>query len=911
MTLLHRLAAVLRWLLQRGSAERNLNDELQTFVEMAAAEKVRDGIPPADARRLAVLALGGVEQVKERVRTERHGARLDEFGRDLRYGFRQIRRTPAFSLVVIATVALGVGVNAAIFNLWHRVLHAPLPGVDRPEGLVMLTDPGADGALRGRDSGVRRWLSYAEFEQLRDHAAAFSSLMASQSSLHRWQVRISGDAPDEASGRLVSAGFFDVLGVHPAIGRLFTTADDHGEPPYAVISYAYWQRRFSGRPDVIGTTLVIRDTPVSIVGVTPAGFVGETSGQLSDLWLPLRLQPRVLPGANWLEEKPPDKMMWLHVFGRLRPGVTNAQAEAQANAIFRAGLESFYGAAWQQEALDQRLRVQPGARGASTSRDELSSSLLMLLVSAGVLLLIACANLANLLVARGAARQTEVAVRVSLGASRQRVIRQLVTESLALAAIGGSAAIAAAYILHQGLVVLLQEVDPRFVMAFTFTTPLLAFVVAATFVAGVLFGALPAWQVTRSDPGSHLKDGGRGAIGSTGEVRAGRWLVGVQLALSLPLLAAAGLLVQTASNLQHPDVGFDTERLLLARVDLGRLVQDVARRDRALRELHARLFRIPGVEAASFSQLGLFTGGFSTATIEVQGSSPAAARGGEAALDRVGAHYFATLRIPLLRGRDIAETDRADTHKVCIVNEGFVRHYFGGQDPLGRHVTTSDYGVRMAYEVVGVVRDAHIRSIRGSVEPRFFVPAEQRPSQSVSRTFLIRTTAESTGLASSVREAMSGVDPELSFSDVDLASLEDHMAPLTADERTIARLAIAFGTVALMLAAIGLYGVLSYGISRRAAEIGIRIALGARPESIFGMVLRRTAGLVLAGLLAGSVLAAIVSRLIASRLYGVTPQDPTSLVLSIGVLLLVAFVASYVPARRASKIDPLTALRHW
>lgn len=827
---------------------------------------------------------------------------------DLRYALRTMAAKPAFTSVAILSLALGIGANTAIFSLWSGVLYAPLPGVDRPEGLVMLSDPGASGLLRGRDGGPRRWLSYAEFEQLRDHATGFSGLMASQSSVNTWQIRVDGRAPEEASGRLVSGGFFEVLGVHPAIGRLFTTTEDRGEPAYAVISHAYWQRRFSGRPDVIGKTLIVRDTPVSIVGVTPAGFVGETSGQQPDLWLPLRLQPRVLPGGDWLHEKPPDKVMWLHVFGRLKPGVTNAQAETQANAVFQAGLESFYGAARRDERLDQRLNLQPGSRGASASRDEVSLSLMMLLASAGVLLLIACANLANLLVARGAARQTEIAVRVSLGASRQRLIRQLVTESLALAAMGGVAAIAVAYVMHGSLVRMLQEAEPRFFMGFAFTTPVLAFVVAATLAAALAFGALPAWQVTRTGPGSRLKDSGRGAIGSARELRSGRWLVGVQLALSLPLLVGAGLLVRTVYNLQRPDLGFPAERLLLARIGLGEIAQDTARRDRVLRELHARMQRIPGVEAASFSQLGLFSGGVSTATIEVGGSAPTATRERDSALDRVGADYFTTLRIPILRGRDISESDRADTYKVCIVNEAFVQEHFGAHDPIGMRVTTVDDGVRATYEVVGVVGDARTQSVRDDVEPRFFVPAEQRPSQGTSRTFLIRTASGAAGVIPAVRETMHGVDAALSSSDLDLASIEEQMAPLNADERTTARLAVVFGTVALMLAAIGLYGVLSYGITRRSSEIAIRMALGAQSRGIIAMILRETAGLVVAGFVVGSAFAYVGSRLIASRLYGVAPQDPLTLTLATGVLVVVALIAAYLPARRAARVDPMAAL---
>jgi predicted permease len=386
-------------------------------------------------------------------------------------------------------------------------------------------------------------------------------------------------------------------------------------------------------------------------------------------------------------------------------------------------------------------------------------------------------------------------------------------------------------------------------------------------------------------------------------------LVGLQLALSLPLLMGAGLLVRTVYNLQHPDLGFRGERVLLARIDLGEVAGDISRRDRVLRDLRARIERIPGVEAASFSQLGLFSGGVSTTTIDVEGSVLTRERGHESALDRVGADYFTTLSIPIRLGRDISENDGAASQKVCIVNEAFTRRFFSGRHPIGMRVTTiGDNDVRTAHEVVGVVGDARTSDLRGEIEPRFFVPAEQRPSLAASRTFLIRTAHEASAVAAAVRETVSSVDTALSISDI--ASIEEQMAGLTAEERTIARLAVVFGTVALTLAAIGLYGVLSSGITRRSGEIAIRIALGAQPRGVIAMILRETIGLVVAGLAVGGALAHLGSRLIASRLYGVAPQDPVTLMLAAGVLLLVALAAAYLPARRASRVDPMAALHH-
>ncbi len=827
---------------------------------------------------------------------------------DLRLAFRTMAARPAFASVAVLSLALGIGANTAIFSLWNGALHTPLPKVEDPEGLVMLTRPTATGSWRGRVDGVRSWVSFAEFEELRDNTPGFSALMASESRLNTWRMRVEGGPPEEVRGRLVSGGFFEVLGVRPAIGRLFSAAEDEGEPPYAVISHAYWQRRFGGRSDVLGRPLTLRNSSVAVIGVAPSGFVGETSGQQPDLWLPVRLQPRVLPGGDWLHDSPPDKVMWLHVFGRLRPGVTEAQAEAQANAVLQANLEAFYGATGEQrpEFLDQHLRLRPAARGASGTSDQFSTSLTLLLASVGILLLITCANLANLLLARGAARQAEIAVRVSLGASRARLIRQLLTEAVALAALGGLAAIAVAYVLHGALVRMLREAEPRFFMSFGFDVPMLAFALGATLAAALLFGALPAWQMTRTDAGAYLKDHSRGAGGSARELRWGRWLVGLQLTLSLPLLVGAGLLVRTLYNVQRPDLGFPTQRLVLARVDLSEVASDV-RRDRVLREIRARILAVPGVAVASFSQIGVLSGGESTATIEVEGATLTDSRELESSLDRVGADYFKTTGIPLRSGRDIDERDGADTPKVCTVNEAFVQRFFGGRPPIGRHVTTvEDDGVRATYEVVGVVGNARIRGLRDDIEPRFFVPAEQRPSRGESRTFLVRTRPEAAAVKAALREAIVGVDPALSVSDV--VSIEEKIAYFIAEERAIARLAVVFGTVALALAAIGLYGVLSYGVVRRSGEIGIRMALGARPRDVITMILRESLGLVVAGLALGGAVAWLGAAMIASRLYGVAPQDPLTLASATAVLLVVALLAAYLPARRASRVDPMAAL---
>ena len=809
---------------------------------------------------------------------------------DLRYALRLMVASPGFTTVAILSLALGIGANTAIFSLWNGVLHAPLPVVYRPDELVILTDPSASGSWTGMLDGPRSWLTYGEFEQLRDQAEGFSGLTASQSSLNTWPVRFEGGSLEEVRGRLVSGGFFQVLGVGAWVGRVFTTAEDHADSPYAVISYNYWQRRFGGRSEVLGKTLGVNRALLTVIGVAPPGFIGETVGQQPDVWVPLRMQPAVLPGRDRLHDKPPEKQMWLQVFGRLKPGVTLAQADARANAVFQAGLEPFYGGEAtgerRRQILDQRLIVRPGAQGASPARAEFSSSLTALLAGVGVLLLIACANLANLLLARGAVRKSEIALRLSLGASRGRIIRQLVTESLALTAIGGAAAIWVSSVLHGVLVRMMAEADDRFRMSFDIHPVVLAFVLTVTFAAALLVGVLPAWQVTS------LKQESRGDIGSRGGIRSGRLLVCLQLALSLPLLVSAGLLARTFYNLEHADLGYSSDRLFLMRLDLHG-----ARPERA-DELLGQIRRTPGVRAASYSSLGIFSGGESESSITVEGYVAKGDNDRASALDNVGPRYFSTLGIPILLGREILESDRG-TAKVCVINESFAKRFFDRRNPIGMHISLgSDRD--SSYEVVGVAKNARTTALRGDVAPRFFVRSTLN-----TPTFLIRPATSNASVMASVRQAMQSA----SVREISAATMAEQMAPLTAQDRTTAQLALVFGSVALVLAAIGLYGVLSYGVARRTGEIAVRIALGALPGRVVWMILRETMGGVLAGMVLGGGLALAASQLIQSRLYNVPPQDPLTLGLAAGLLLLTALGAAYLPARRASSLDPMAALR--
>jgi predicted permease len=905
----------LRSVFLSGRVEHELGEEIQYHLEHLIDGYVAAGMSPSEARDAALREMGAIEQRKEECRDARGVALVETVKQDLMYALRGFRKSPGFTTVAILSLGLGIGANTAIFTLWNTVLHAPLPGVHKPEQLIMLSNPDESGSWTGRwdgrTDGPRSWLTYGEFEDLRDHASSFAALMASQSSLNSWQLRFEGGAWEAAAGRLVSGGFFDVLGVAPAIGRVFSVAEDRADTPAAVIGHQYWQRRFGGRPEVLGKTFTIRNAVLTIVGVAPRGFIGETSGQQPDMWLPLRMQPYVLPGKDRLHDTPPEKVMWLQVFGRLKSDISPRQAEAEANAIFQAGLQSFYGTTWsaerRREFLDQQLQLRPAARGASPRRPEFAEPLTALLIAVAVLLLIACANLANLLLARGAARTPEIALRLSLGASRGRVVRQLVTESLALAAMGGVAALAIAYVLHGALVEMLAKSDSDFHVTFALDPVVLTFLVSATIVAALLFSVLPAWHISKTDAGPWLKEQSRGAIGTRGQMRSSRMLVSVQLALSLPLLVGAGLLARTVYNLQRADLGFAAERLLLVRVDL-REQGDQTRRDSLRGELLSALHRIPGVRAASFSQLGVFSGGESSATIEVEGYTARGDDDRSSARDVIGPDYFAALGIPIRRGRDILASDRGGTAAVCVINDAFARRFFHGRDPIGMQIRErSDNDEQRGCSIVGVAGSAHTQALRGDVAPRYFVTAGHAPSSLDLPTFLIRTERESALGMAAVRDAIQRVNVALPI--LSAASIEEQMAPLTAQDRTTAQLVVVFGCVALALAAIGLYGVLSYGIVRRTAEIAIRIALGAQRSTLISMILRETVGVVATGLVLGGALAYAASRVIDSRLYGVAPQDPLTLTLSIALLLVVAFSAAFVPARRASKLDPMGVLR--
>jgi predicted permease len=831
---------------------------------------------------------------------------------DLRHAFRILAGSPGFTVAAVLSLALGIGANTAIFSLQNSVLMNRL-AVRDPHELVILTNPRARGVGMGMQGGERALATYEEFRQLQDVSGTFTSLMASSSDLYRPDVRVGRGELEPLAVRLVSMTYFATLGVPSAMGRTFDIGREPavGAAPYAVISHEYWQRRFGGAASVIGQTIAFRNGIVTIIGVAPASFLGETVGDRPDAWIPLVMQSIVLPGRDWLHDPPGnvEKIMWLHVFGRLAPGVSIERAEASANTTFASGLSSYYGsigdAATRTRYLNQRLKVQDASTGASAIRQTFAEPLWVLLGAAGVVLLIACSNLGNLMLSRTTARGREMAIRLALGAGRGRLVRQLLTESACLAIGGGVVGLLITGVLRNGLLRLVA--DPTIVLPPALNLEVLAFVFAVTIVVGLVLGLLPALRITDTRPALALREG-HGVAGSRAWLRVGRLVVVGQLALSLPLLIGAGLLARTLFNLQNADLGYPSDGVVTVRVDTQESGYDPVRQTAAIEGLLERIRMLPGVSAVTYSNNGLFEGADNGDQITVEGFTPTSPRERGSSYDAVGPGYFSTLGIPVLVGREISEQDRAGGRKVIVINETFAQRFFSGRNPIGLHVTQRYADISNTYEVVGVVRDSRQNRLRGEIEHRFYTPATQPAANISAVTFIIRPHGDAAAVVAAVRRLVQRTEPSMPISTA--STLSALVGQRIVQDRILAQLSIAFGIVALLLAAIGLYGVLSYGIARRTHEIGIRKALGAQHWTLMGMIARETGSLVLAGLVVGGAASVAAVRLITSRLYGLSPGDPTTFLGAIAALTMVAALATWLPAWRTTRVDALVALRY-
>lgn len=837
--------------------------------------------------------------------------------RDIGYAFRQFIRNPVFTLVAVISLALGIGANSAIFSIMNEVLLRLLPVRD-PKQLIIVTDPNAGGVAVGMLPGVRKLLSYAEFVQLRDHASTLSGMCAAESEPNRRQVRIGGEPPEAANARLVSENYFSVLGVEAAIGHVFApeNAKGPGQDPYIVLSYDYWQRRFNGNTSVLGAPIHMYGTTLNVIGVAARGFQGASVSDRPDFWVPMMMQPLVIPGRDWLHEdlsQSLEKVMWLHVFGRLKPDASLGKAQTELDVLFRNVLEEGYPATLapetRKQALNQRLLLRNASTGTFVGRSELQQQLLILLAASVLVLLIACANVTNLLLARATARSKEVCVRLSIGASRRRLVQQFLIESLILALLGGLAGLLLAWVGAHLLTVLLSNPQNPLQLSHGLDLHVLGFTAAVSLLTGILFGLAPALRGTHVDLNLGLRDTGRGLTASAGRLNLAKGLVVMQVAISLVLLVGAGLFLRTLWKLQAVELGYAKEKLLMLTVDGVTAGYKDARLGNLWHDLADRIRQLPGVRGVTYSMNGLMGGSESADEIDVEGFTPQRDNEKFSRFDMVGPGYFSTVGIPVLMGREIGAQDTPFAPHICVINEAFAKLFFAGRNPIGSHVTERFGNKNNVMEVVGVARDIHDHNLRGNVPPRFYVASDQgMDGPSPWAIFEIRTTGDEQNMVEAVRKTIFGVNQDLPIEDV--RSLQESLDRTNAQPHMIASLCVIFGSVALLLAAMGLYGVLSYGVARRTNEIGIRMALGASRPRVIHLILREMGVMVLIGLVLGLLFAGVGTRFVASKLYGLGALDPLTILAAAALLCLVALAASYLPALRAAKVGPMKALRY-
>ena len=848
---------------------------------------------------------------------------MGTFLQDLRYGLRMLAKNPAFTSVAVFTLALGIGANTAIFTVINSVLLSSLPVKD-PQQLVVLTDPDSHGMSNGNQDGDRSLLTYPEFLDISARNQVLSSVLAADSSVARLPAatdtgtQSSEGAP--ASINLVSGSYFSVLGVNPIIGRAFGAEVDKARDanPVAVISYSFWRSRFGGDPSVLGRKVRIRDTSYDIIGVMPARFFGETVGFAPDVWVPLTMQAEVFPGHDYLstEKNPIEKRMWLEVVGRLKPGVTLEQAKASLNITFQNYLQSQIGSQMSEkdrrEFLNQHLAVVNGSHGASTLRYQFATPLLILMGLVGLVLLIACANVANLLLARAASREKEIAVRISLGAGRPRLFRQLLTESILLAAIGGVIGLVFAQWADSVLVELVSQRGRLIPLDTHPNAKILGFTLAVSLLTGVLFGLAPALRAAGVDLNFILKANSRGVIGSStsGRFSIGKILVIAQVALSLLLLIVAALFVRSFQKISDVQLGYDRDHLLLFPVtplDYGYKVgPSVAQ---LYKDLLERIGSIPGVRGVTFSQNGLFSHSESGDPISIEGITPKSGQDMEAFFDEVGPNYFSTIGIPILLGRDIGPQDGGNGQRVGVINETMAKYYFGDSSPLGRRIWDEFPTNRVSFIVVGVAADAKYNSVREKTPRRFYVPFFNpiEPEVSFARVEIQASGSPST-IAASVRDAVRQAAPNLPPAQI--STMNELVADSLTRDTMLTKLSGFFGALAVLLACIGIYGIMAYAVANRTNEIGIRMALGAQRGDVLGLILRESMLLVLVGAAIGLPAIFAAWKLLKSVLYDLTPADPVALAGATLLMFAVAALAGYIPARRASKTDPIEALRY-
>ena len=906
MSLLRNVASGLRSLFRKEQMDRELDEELRTYHEMVAEQKMKDGMRREEALRAVRLERGNLEVTKEIVRSGGWETVLETCWQDVRYGIRQLLRSPGFAAVAVLTLALGIGANTAIFSLLNALLLRDLP-VQEPSRLVLLGTAHARGSTG--EFAFTDAYSYSFYLDFRQKNRAFSdvcSLLSVQFAGMHGAIDESGSL-EPMNVQLVSGTYFSTLGVRPIVGRGFTEADDEpaGGHPIALVSYSWWKRRFGRDPSIVGRTVTLGPTIYTIVGVTPPEFFGTTVGESPDLWIPLSMEKQVSPGWNGLDDK---RFESLYIIARLKPGVAAVQAEANVNLLARQIWHDYAGPVLteeQRQSLEHvHIPLTPAALGISHLRYEFSVPLQILMVVVCIVLLIACANIANLLLARATTRLREIAVRRAIGAGRGRLFRQMLTESLLIAVLGGALGILLASWATHALLAMVSTGPELLPLNVTPDARVLAFTFLISVMTAILFGTAPALRVTKVDLTPALKDG-RNTVSVGARSGLGKALIVSQVALSLVLLIGASLFLRSLVNLANVETGFDKQNVLLFRVDPVDAGYKIDSRLLSLyQQIERRVSALPGIRAASISFFTFNQGTWSTG-ITVKGKAPDPSSP-NVMHNVVGSSYFAAMGIPLLVGRVFGPGDTATSLKVAIINETMAREFFPGSSPIGHHFSIGDDPNDSNMEVVGVVRDAKYEGLREEPEPAAYYPYTQHIGPYFDLE--VRYSGDSRAIIPEVSQAVAEVDRRVPVSYQN--TLAQQVEQSIVSQSLVARLSVFFGLVAMFLACIGIYGLMSYAVTRRRNEIGIRMALGAGGSEVLRMVMGETFVLVGFGLIIGSPAAVLAEQLVTKLLFGIKPTDPLSMAGAAAVLLSFAVAAAYLPARRAMRVDPIVALRY-
>jgi len=889
----------LRALFRQPKPVDDLEEEVRSHLELEEQENQEAGMSPEEAHYAALRRFGNVTLAQERSREMWGWNSVEALCQDLRYGLRQLRRSPGFTAVAVITLALGIGANTAIFSLIDAVLLKTLP-VKSPGELVLL-------GSKNRTGGETDYtFYYPVYQELREQTRSFMDLAAFADV--PLNVRIDGVSEPTVPGELVSGSYFSLLGIEPAAGRNIIIDDDRlpGQHPVAMISYGYWKRRLALAPAAIGKTIQIDGTPFTIIGVTPSRFLGLEVGNAPDIMVPVMMQPQVMPEAeSWLG-RPVNVVNWLHVVGRLKPGVTRVRALASTDISYRRIMAEEAGRIdedWAKSWLNEELVLAPGSTGLSELGRQFSRPLFILMVLVGLLLLIACTNVANLLLARAGARRREIAVRLAIGAGAGRLIRQLLTESLLLATVGGAGGLTLSSWATEALVNFMSTGRIPIALNLRPDSYIIVFTLSVSLLTVVLFGLVPALRATQPNLTIALRTGANPTSGLTSSRRTGRVLVVTQIAMLVVLVVGAGLFVRSLKELIAQDAELQPERVLLVRLEPKG--SDQKRGDNAIRlnnvysALQARVQAIPGVRSVSLA--GANPTNRLEAYIRVRTKDEEVA----SAMVQVFPRYFATLGIPVLYGRDFTLADMVPgAPYVAVINETLARQAFRGKNPLGRQF---EFG-RSLCEVIGVVKDTKYGNFRGNAPSVVYQPFLQANTGRGQMVLHVRVAGKTERIIAEVQREIQAIDPNLPAFQIETLATELNAA--LANERLMATLSTLFGLLALALMSIGLYGTLAYVVTQRTAEIGLRLALGARRGQVLVMTLRQALLLAAGGLAIGIPVAAGASWLVASELYEVRPADPAVILTAALLIVAVTGLAGYIPARRATKVDPMVALRY-